>query len=162
MGYYDIAQICLNGHVVNDRSRGSPEFNAPYCRKCGAETIVACPSCSKDIRGDYVVPNVLVLGGSPSPAPAYCHNCGKPFPWTQRRLDALTSLTGESSSLADDRDDLADLVPDLMADTPRTELAVARWRKALAKVEEHIAPALKSILTQIASEAVKKMLFPGV
>jgi hypothetical protein len=74
----------------------------------------------------------------------------------------LVELTKESASLAEDRDDLGTLVPDLLANTPRSELAATKWRKALAKVEENIAPALRSLLTEIATEAVKKMLFPGL
>ena len=45
MGYYDIAQICLNGHVITEKARGAPEFAQKFCKKCGESTITECQSC---------------------------------------------------------------------------------------------------------------------
>jgi len=160
--FHDVAQICLNGHVITAGYQRYPEYRKQHCDRCGAKTITECPTCHQAIQGDHVDPDAIIFVPGGFRAPAYCHSCGNPFPWTEQRLDALVELTKESASLAEDRDDLGTLVPDLLANTPRSELAATRWRKALAKVEENIAPALRSLLTEIATEAVKKMLFPGL
>ncbi len=162
MGYYDIAQVCLNGHMVNSRFRGSPEFSKRFCDKCGAETISRCPNCDMPIQGDYIVPGVIVLGDGPKSVPAYCRGCGKPFPWTQRRLQAIRELTEEADELDDEREDLIESLPDLMTATPRTEVAATKWRKALATVGEHVGPALKELLVDIAAESAKRLLLTGV
>ena len=38
-GYYDVAQICENGHVANSMGHNYPNSNQDHCDKCGAPTI---------------------------------------------------------------------------------------------------------------------------
>lgn len=161
MSYYDVAQVCINGHLVNDRYRGRPQHNKRFCTKCGAQTIAKCPACGADIQGDYIVEGVITIGAEPPPPPAFCHNCGKPFPWTEARLEAMRELTQEVGELGDEREKLVGSLPDLVVDTPRTQLAAARWRKALAKVGDQVKPAIMQMLIEIATEGAKKLLFPG-
>ena len=52
-GYYDVAQICENGHVANSMAHDYPNSNQDHCDKCGAPTIMDCPSCQIAIRGFY-------------------------------------------------------------------------------------------------------------
>lgn len=77
--YYDTAQICLNGHMINDSYRSYPAHNKKFCDKCGKATITRCPSCGTDIKGDYHMDDVI--GGPTTPVPMNCHNCGKAYPW---------------------------------------------------------------------------------
>lgn len=79
MGHYDIALVCLNGHMVNDQSRSSPQHNETHCRKCGAATIRECPECKHPIKGDYICDVIVV--GAVTPTPTHCTGCGKPYPW---------------------------------------------------------------------------------
>ena len=51
--YYDVAQICENGHLANVKARTNPVLNQDHCDKCGVPTIMACPSCQTEIRGIY-------------------------------------------------------------------------------------------------------------
>ena len=81
MGSHDVQQICLNGHQITDSFYHSPEFRRKFCSTCGAETIHKCPKCNAEIKGDYHVEGVVVLGGSTS-VPTHCENCGNTFPWT--------------------------------------------------------------------------------
>jgi len=53
--WYDVAQVCLNGHLVNAKTKDSPQHNKDFCTKCGNETITKCPECNQDIPGDYHV-----------------------------------------------------------------------------------------------------------
>src|SRR6266568_5517959 len=79
---YDVAQICLNGHVINDRARTSPEFNSQHCKHCGTETITACTNCKALIRGEFHSPVIVIVSGRQIAAPTYCHQCGAAYPWT--------------------------------------------------------------------------------
>jgi len=42
--YYDTAQICLNGHMVNFYSDSQSDSNQNFCSDCGAPTIRQCPN----------------------------------------------------------------------------------------------------------------------
>jgi len=157
--YYDAAQICLNGHVVNDRARDHPQHNSNFCQKCGAATATQCPNCKTEIRGDYEVEGVFVIGSSQYHAPAFCHDCGKAYPWTESKIKAAEELIGLAEKLDDDEKAAltADL-PDLVRDTPRTQVAATRFKKLAAKVGGGIASALRDIVVDIASDAAKKAI----
>lgn len=77
---YDVAQICLKGHVVNSRTHQYPQDNAEFCTTCGSPTRTTCKFCHKDIRGPGFgfVPGLDFDSYSPPP---FCHACGKPYPW---------------------------------------------------------------------------------
>lgn len=96
-GYWDTAQICVNGHVVTDTLEFSPERAEKRCHECGGETISQCPSCSVAIRGYHHVPGIIIAGGYERPA--FCHECGKPFPWTAAGLEAARELAREAVTL---------------------------------------------------------------
>jgi hypothetical protein len=158
--WYDTAQVCLNGHVITSGIRTSPEEAAKYCSQCGAETITQCPQCHTDIRGYYHVPGVV--GGFRYVPPAFCHQCGKPYPWTESRLKAAEELIdlAEHVSVEEKRSLKNDLLA-LTCDTPRTNVAVAKMAEFLRKAGKEVGSAMRDILTNIASEAVRKALFPG-
>lgn len=92
MGYYDVQQVCLNGHQITDNYNGSPQFRKNFCSICGEKTINVCPNCNQPIRGDYHVEGVVCLGSTTS-VPTHCENCGQPFPWTIRKAELSTSLS---------------------------------------------------------------------
>jgi len=84
---YDVAQICLKGHVANSRMPQFPDEDAGFCTTCGSPTITTCQRCAKEIRG-------LTFGFEPGldydsyVIPGFCHACGTPYPWnnsTQER-----------------------------------------------------------------------------
>ena len=81
MEWQDTMLVCKNGHVITDSLRASPSSARKHCDRCGAEAISTCQSCGASIPGMTHYQDVVALTGLP-PAPKYCHNCGKPFPWT--------------------------------------------------------------------------------
>lgn len=91
MSYYDVQQVCLNGHQTTDSYHLSPEFRRNFCATCGASTIHQCPSCGKEIRGDYHADGVLVVG-LPTAVPKNCEHCGKPFPWAQKKQQLAAAV----------------------------------------------------------------------
>lgn len=158
--YYETAQVCLNGHVITDSYNRNVERRKEFCPKCGARTIHKCPNCNNAIQGDYVVPGVVAIGLGPKKPPAYCHACGAPFPWTVESLNAARQLTLEAEELSGQKEQLIESLPDLVSESPRTKVAVNRWKKALETVTPQLGGMLKEILVDVVSESVKKVLFP--
>jgi hypothetical protein len=61
MDGHDVAQGCMNRHVVNDCYRSYPEHNSDHYQQCGAKTITACPKCQAAIRGFYHASGLISL-----------------------------------------------------------------------------------------------------
>lgn len=47
---YGIAQICLNGHVITDKSDDA-EIKHKFCYECGELIINKCEVCEQNIKG---------------------------------------------------------------------------------------------------------------
>lgn len=156
--YYDTAQICKNGHVINSMAQSSPVSNAKYCSTCGEQTITVCESCNAPVRGEYHVPGVISLFSYH--APAYCYNCGNAYTWTKRGLEAASKLADEIDELTDDeKAQLKNSLPDLIKDSANTTVAENKFKKIMKKVSAEGYTAMKGILINVVSEAVKKTLF---
>ena len=94
-------------------------------------------------------------------SPAYCFNCGKPFPWTSSHIEAVHELLAIDSKLSpDDRDTMHAILPDLLAETPKTQVAVVKAKGYHGENGPKLfINALKVIIGGFASETVKKALF---
>lgn len=155
MSEYDTAQICKNGHVVTSNADEYPEDREMYCSKCGSETIMNCPSCNASIRGsetefsysgDYEVP-------------AYCLHCGSPFPWTKSALESAALIIQEDEQLNElISSQLINSLPDLITETPRTQLAVTRTKKALVSAGKFTVEAIRQFAIDFGCELVKTQL----
>lgn len=155
--WYDTAQVCLNGHTVNDSSVASPEHNKKFCDQCGAPSISTCQECQAPIKGDYHVSGVF--GISHYTPPKFCENCGKPYPWTTAKLQAAIDLADELDSLTDgERETLRKSLPDIIRDTPQTAVAATRFKKLLAKAKDKAAPLVWEGVKEIVTEAAKKII----
>ncbi len=156
-GWHDVAQICLNGHIVNDSVHQNPESNEAHCSKCGAPTITQCPKCERPIKGRHGNPRVITFGLEEPPQ--FCNNCGEPYPWTQSRINSAKEMVALLEGLSDsDRGLLAKSIDDIARDTPRTELAVTTTKSLLPKAGGALAKVFRDILVDVASAAAKKML----
>lgn len=82
--YYELAEMCPNGHHTTIYAQSSPESRSPFCPKCGEDTFTRCPQCEAEIRGAYRVPGVASLGSIWHPS-KHCYQCGHAYPWTQGR-----------------------------------------------------------------------------
>lgn len=155
--YYDVAQVCLNGQVVNDTSQENPQMNQDYCSNCGERTITVCCNCSEPVRGFLHIPGVVY---SDYARPSFCHNCGEPYPWTERKLEAANELAQELDELTSkEKDRLSGTLPDIVSETPKTTVAATRFKRLVAKVGGMAGEAFKDILSDIASETAKKMIW---
>jgi len=150
---YDIAQICTNGHVVNANSIRFPEDNQNFCSKCGASTSTECQYCDTPIRGRHM--------HGPSHrryrVPLYCHECSKPYPWTDALIKAAHELTDMADNLTDEeRNNLKEDIDDLISNAPRVQAASIRANALATKAG--IKDALISIFSNIASDTLAKVI----
>ena len=158
MGYYDTAQICKNGHVITSYYGKYPDSRKAFCDKCGAATVTQCEGCSKTIRGSYHS-DIPSWPDSYSP-PSFCPHCGKPYAWTALKLQAAKEMVEELDGLdAEDRRLLGQSLDDLVASSPKTEVASLRFKKIMKKVGKESYDSVKTIVTDLVSESIKKTLF---
>ena len=158
--WYDVAQICLSGHVINNSVKEYPENNKKYCDKCGAATITNCLNCNAEIQGYYNVEGVISVSNHYT-APSFCPNCGKPYPWIEAKIQAAHDLTQKLENISEEEKGiLAQSINEIVKDSPRTSLAVTRFKKILSKTNKPIVDAFRNILVDIISETAKKLLWP--
>jgi hypothetical protein len=156
---YDTAQICRSGHIITAVARTHPQDRMKFCELCGAETITACEACNTFIRGADWDDSAV---GQQYRRPSYCRECGKPYPWLADTLQAAAELADLTDDLDDkQRDDLKRSLDDLVSDTPRTEVAALRFKKAVSGLGKSAADGFKNILVDVLSETAKKTLWPS-
>jgi len=159
-GYYYSGIACLNGHELDGYvgfvSRDSPPRPIDrFCPMCGEPTVTKCEHCQTDIRGK------VTDGFDTSPwyVAANCHSCGQPYPWTRRKTEALAEAISEMDELDPaEREKLKQSIPDIVAQTPKSETAALRFKKAVAKAGSVSGEVLMKVLTSVAAEGVKKLL----
>jgi len=159
----DAALVCMNGHVVNAASEMRPNFNSNYCPTCGERAISKCLNCQSQIPGQIHFLSDDMLGDGDKfmePAP-YCGGCGKPYPWTERRAQAFIELAHLTLN-AQDAQEVEENLPDVMRDSPRTEVAVRKINGAFAKAGtwglNTLKTAAPSLLTQSAMLLLEHLL----
>lgn len=160
MCHYATAQVCLGGHAITGNISLNHAMLSPSCPYCGEKTITHCPSCNAQIRGDYIAPDVYnLLDYHP---PAYCWNCGEPFPWTKAKLDAAEALAKETNVLSDDEiKRLHESLPNVIVDKPNTILSARRISAILKKLPKVAAFDIHDVIVEIAAETAKRVLWPG-
>lgn len=155
--WYDTAQICTNGHVINSCSVSTPHINRKFCERCGAQTITKCPYCSATMRGAYH----LGPGTSSFTRPIFCPDCGKPYPWTDAALKAAQELSDELENLSPEECDLLKKsIDDIVRETPQATVAVSRFKRLVAKAGPVAADMYREILLPLLSETAKKLIWP--
>lgn len=160
MGYYDTTQICLTGHMINDHSQSRPQHNQDFCDKCGQKTILACLECENSIRGDYETEGVIDLTGYKAPAPAFCEKRGKPYPWTESRLEATKNPAGLLDLDIPEETLLERSIEEMLRDTPRSPAEAVRFKRIAERAKPWALAAFKKILFGAVGEGVKKMIWP--
>ena len=91
--------------------------------------------------------------------PSFCHDCGKPYPWTEAKLKAARELTDLLENLSpEERDILKKTFDDIIRDTPQTAVAATKFKRIAAKVGKVAAEQLRQLIVDIASETAKKII----
>jgi len=163
-GTYDVAQICLNGHIINGSAKMDPIHNKDFCPKCGSKTITNCLNCNLWIEGDFYITLTNQFTGTQSlrttgrfALPLFCPKCGVPFPWTEKKIEVSKNLISELSELTQEEKEL--LVKDvdiIIRDTPETIFSANRIKKILPKIGKVI----RDLIVDISSETAKKIILP--
>jgi len=155
--WYDTAQICINGHVINSMTRFASQRNSSFCQKCGAPTITNCQECGDDIRGYYHVSGVIDLGSNYI-LPSFCQNCGKPYPWTAAKLKEAQEFSDELDNLSlEEREILKKSIDDIIRDR-NTTVSANRYKMFAAKAGKSAADGLWFIIRDLVSETAKKII----
>ncbi|WP_336014809.1 DUF2321 domain-containing protein [Fusobacterium polymorphum] len=106
--------ICEKGHLQTSLLEFSENYENLYCKECGSKIIDKCPHCNAEIQGGmachtvgrdivYNQPTVDTQKYSNNTVPKYCHNCGKPYPWTE---EFLNTYKGTLSLVLEDEKEL--------------------------------------------------------
>lgn len=149
------AKICLNGHVHVETY---PLTKDEYCEICGAKLISKCPHCNSTIK-EWNYNGVIVAGKPNYTRPMYCRTCGKPYPWTESALEATILMIQEDTELsALERQNLESSLPDIISETPKTNLAMIRVKKALLTAGKFTADAIRQFVIDFGCELAKSAL----
>jgi hypothetical protein len=158
LGWWDVAQICLNGHMISQQVVAERDHSQAFCSRCGKATVMACRHCRAPIRGVYHVPGTYVLDDVA--LPSYCLGCGRPYPWTETQVLAAKELANELEHLKpQEREALKRTIDDLLTETPRTQLAVTRFKRLMVKAGPDAGIALREMLVNVLSEAVRRAIW---
>ncbi|OUB49948.1 DUF2321 domain-containing protein [Bacillus thuringiensis] len=155
--YYQL--ICKNGHQISfwHKLHGN---STKFCEKCGSNTIETCQNCEHPIEGYYYVSGFISLGPETFPVPFYCKHCGNPYPWTTTILENAVELVSLDEELDENaKEIIKNAIPDLLVDTPTTPLAVARYKKHIAKGSQLLKSGLHNLLSGAVTDAVNNSLF---
>lgn len=90
--------ICEKGHLQTSILESSENYENLYCKECGSKIIDKCLYCNSEIQGGvahytvemdivYKQPIINTQKYPNNVVPKYCHNCGKPYPWTEGFLN---------------------------------------------------------------------------
>ncbi len=127
---YDSVQICLNGHLINLQAWTKYQFNKKYCPECGNRVISSCQKCEAPIKGQYLKDDIK--NDATWIRPSYCENCGEPFPWTIKAVEAAKEVTYGLKLLSDEqKKEVDEDIDDMVRNTPRALVAAMRFKKTL-------------------------------
>lgn len=149
MEYYP-AFICENGHAIETTATSC---DIKHCSQCSAPVIHSCPSCGAQIKGHE-------YGASGSYAvPFYCWYCGKEYPWTESAItSAAHILAGEENLTAEECNRLIEVLPDVISETPKTNLAATRLRKAFAFMSDIAKSAIGEFVIKYGCNLIRTLL----
>ncbi len=157
---YDVAQICLNGHLITDFAASQTQHRKAYCDKCGEPTMMECGNCKKAIDGYYHSPGVC--GYYEYNIPRFCHNCGKAFPWTSRGIEAANQLASDDGTLSvEEKEQFAKDIQEITRESPQAPASAGRLQKMIGKMTAETAAAVREIIVKVATEAVVKWIWPS-
>lgn len=154
--YYDIAQVCLNGHTITEMAGDHPEYKRDRCEDCGERTICECQKCNEPIQGYY---HSGVIGIFEYTPPRFCQKCGEPFPWIATKLETAKEIVDMMDSLnQQEKEDLKSSIIELVKETAKVSIAKVKLKRYLKKVDSDISDGLNEVLVDVLSEELGKSI----
>lgn len=155
MDGYDIAQICLNGHIIASTAGSSPQFQKKRCDSCGEATIMNCQHCKDKIKGYYHVSG-LFDAEMHYDIPRFCENCGKPYPWIETKLETAMELIDLMDNLKkEEQKDLKESIEELVRETSKVPVAKVKLKRYIKRVDSDISDGLLDVLRDTLSDKLK-------
>lgn len=147
--------VCSNGHWL-ETERPLNDF----CEKCGSKMMSRCQNCNEYIKHIAFDDDMIILNAfSDDEKPSYCRHCSKPFPWITAALEAAELLITEDENLeTEEQEQLISTLPDIISETPRTQLATVRIKKLLLKAGKFTAEGIRQFAIDFACELAKQLL----
>lgn len=180
---YGTAQICTSGHLVCPDISAFPEKVSDFCSDCGSPVISKCPSCQAPIRGLHYLMSPeyrLVQHGSlfdggitasnelydwhqqpdeDFKVPAYCYQCGSPYPWTLRLLESADRITDLMDELSEkQKEQLKECFPNLLSNSVESSYSALLASKLLSLTSSIAQGALKNLLENFLAEPIILLL----
>lgn len=91
--------------------------------------------------------------------PGFCVHCGNPLPWTAAVLASADELIDLIDDLKpEQKQALKSCLPDLITDTPGTQVAAIKAGKLLASVPDHFKEAFRQITYSLIAAKVQAIL----
>jgi len=151
---HDIAQICLNGHIVNDAARTYEHLNKKFCETCGACTIMECPHCKNEIQGTFD-PEGKWDTEHLTIAPKYCTGCGKSYPWTSQKILAAAEFIKELEELSsEDKEIFLSSFEEIVKESPSASAGAIKIKKLMRKLKKESLLSLRELLIHIGIRSV--------
>jgi len=157
---FEVAQICLNGHLITPTAANHPGHRMKFCDRCGAETTMACPSCGAFIRGASTVALAFEGWRATCHVPLYCPECGEPYPWTTKRLAAAREAVELLDMDEIEKERLAEDLERITINTPSTAPAAMRVQEVFKTLGQEAGAVMREVVTSLACEAAKRFLLP--
>lgn len=141
-----VARVCQNGHFML-----GVNSDAKYCSKCGEVTINGCIQCQRPI---CVGPYYWM-----APPPSFCTNCGKPYPWTEKKIAIAKEAVRQVDKLSDeDKAEIEKSIDSITIEGPNTHNAAKKVKTIAAKLGKQAYDIILKVITDVASESAKKIL----
>ena len=100
------------------------------------------------------------MNSSLKAVPSFCTSCGKPYPWTKKRIKNFHELTDELDELTpEERNLLNRSLDELIQDSPKSDVASLRFKKIASKLRHDSYDLVKNVATDLLSETLKKAIF---
>ena len=158
MAYYNTAAVCLNGHAISidvESEVGNELDSMDHCVRCGEKLLLNCSHCNSYIRGQYV--STVSLAYESYIPPQYCHSCGKPYPWTEKKMSAIKEAIEQTNQLEDsEKEDFIKRAMDIMNDNPKAKLSMTIINKYLNKLEPELKQITQDLIHGIARKSLKE------
>jgi hypothetical protein len=156
----DQMQVCINGHIITAYAISEPESRKKFCSECGSPTINTCSACGAPIRGHRHIEGVIGLYDDAEPD-KHCENCGSAFPWQDAAIENLRGLLREGDLTEQEAQEFESALPDILTDTPKTQLASLKLKRLLPKLGNSVYGIVIKVVSDVASETAKKALGLG-
>ena len=88
--------------------------------------------------------------------PAYCHKCGKPFPWTENKIQTAIQIFAEFGGLDnEEKKTIENDIRNISRDIPQGELAAMRIKKIWQKYGKIAYNVIMEFVSKTAAEILK-------